>query len=139
MGGTLVNGPTGSPAMDSVVAHLDGFLWSSCFMGYWVAPTWVLVVLPLTLLVPERSKFWHPLIVSPIGLVAGGMILVGSIAFIAGAPGEPQVKSLLPMAGIACAVGFLTALMLAYLFRKKREPNQTAQTTSGQRPSVSDL
>jgi hypothetical protein len=124
MGGTLLSGPTGSPAVDSVLVHIIGFLWFSCMMGLWVGPTWLLVVLPLTLFVPEKSKFWHPLIIGPFGLISGGFILVASVAFITRGPGELQIKSLLPMAGIASVVGLLTALMLAYLFRRKEEPNQ---------------
>lgn len=97
-------------------------------MGFWVAPTWLLAVLPLTLFVPERSKFWHPLIIGPVGLVSGGVILVASVAVITSGPGELQVNSLLPITGIACVIGLLTALILAYLFRIKREPEEAKVT-----------
>jgi len=126
MGGTLVSGPTGSPTADSILAPFILFLWFSGIMGMWIFPVWLLAVLPMTLFVPEGSKLWHPLVIGPVGLVAGGVILIGSILLLSGGSGEVNMNSLYPMAGIACTVGLLTGLALAYLFRRKK-PNQTIE------------
>jgi len=131
MSGTLISGPTGSPAIDGVLVHVIGYIWFAGMMAFWVVPSWLLLVLPLTLIVPLGSKFWHPVVVGVVGLVAGGAVLVGSIALITRGPGELQIGSLLPLAGLGGAVGFVTGLALSYFIHKERNrPNKSVQTTA---------
>jgi energy-converting hydrogenase Eha subunit A len=140
MSGTLASGQTGSTALDYFAIHIIGYLWISCVMGLWVAPTWLLLVLPLALFVPERSKFWHPSVIGPVGLVSGGVIFVASLLIIArGNGGDIRMESMIPVTITASTVGLLTALMLAYLFRKRKEPIQAPQTTVEKSSVVSDL
>jgi hypothetical protein len=140
MRGTLASGETGSPVLDYFAIHIVGYLWISCAMGLWVVATWLLLVLPLTLFVPERSKFWHPLVTGPIGLVSGGVLFVASLLIIArGNGGDIHMESMIPLAITASAVGLLTALTLTYLFRKRKEPVQAPQTTVKRSSVMSDL
>lgn len=131
MNGTLLGGPTASPEANSVIAHLVGFIWFCAIVGLWVLPVWLLAVLPLSLFVREDSRFWHPLICGPVGLVAGGAIFVGSVVLLTRGSGELQVRSVEPLAGVACAVGLLTGLVLAYLFRIRKAPIKSPDTTRG--------
>ncbi|HVU34912.1 MAG TPA: hypothetical protein VHE61_15875 [Opitutaceae bacterium] len=129
MGRTLMTGPTQSLQANSVIAPLVGFVWFSGVMGLWVFPAWLLAVLPLALLVRENSRFWHPLICGPVGLLVGGGIFLGSITLLTSGSGELQIRSIEPLAAIACVAGLLTALVLAYLFRTQKPLSKSFETT----------
>ena len=120
MSGTLVSGATGIRFFDVILVHVAGFVWFSVMMSCWVVPTWLLVVLPLALFVSHRSKFWHPMVIGPVGLIAGGSILIGSIALLTSGPGELQIGSLFPMAALAAGVGLVCGIALGILIPEKK-------------------
>jgi hypothetical protein len=115
---------------DAVTACLTGYLIFSGFMACWVVPCWLLFILPLTIFVPVKSLYWHPMIIGATGLVLGVVVFVGSIAVLNRGPGTMDYRAVAPMAALAGAVGLVTALVLSYFFsRAKNMPNQHLSTT----------
>jgi hypothetical protein len=123
MNGTLISRGTGTGFIDGVLAHAAGFLAFSVITSFWIVPTWLLVVLPVALFVPHMSRFWHPAVVGPVGLIAGGAILVSSIAILTSGSGELQIRSLLPLAALAAGIGLVCGIALSILIPERKRPN----------------
>ena len=45
-------------------------------MGIFVIATWIVLLIPLALLIPYRSAFWHPGVLAIIGAVTGPIIML---------------------------------------------------------------
>ena len=57
--------------------------WRICLMliGFFAVPVWLLVLLPLHVLLPRSSVFWHPSASAGVGGAVGGVLLTAYFLF----------------------------------------------------------
>jgi len=125
-GGTVI-GPTDYAALNIILAHFAGYLFFVGMMACWVVPSWLLLVLPMVLFIPQDSGFWRAWVIVPFGFAMGATVFVLSIVVIERGPGVLDFKAMAPMATLAGIVGLVIAGMLNRSMRKK--PNQPPQPT----------
>jgi hypothetical protein len=114
--GSVVAPAIGAAAGIAAMRLAEWTDWRICalMMGLFVAPLWLLVLLPLYLLLPRTSCLWRPAIFTGLGCVAGAILVTIYFAVSPDAPFE-IVALFLPFAvivgGVTCFVGATTALL----------------------------
>lgn len=60
--------------------------WLICLMliSFFAVPVWLLVLLPIHVLLPRSSVFWHPSVSAGVGAVVGAVLLTGYFLFASG-------------------------------------------------------
>jgi len=82
-------------------------------IGIFALPAWLLIVLPLHVLLPGSSRFWHPMISAGTGAASGATLLAVYFAFSGDAP-FVLIVLFLP---ISLVVGMVTGLVGSALAR----------------------
>jgi hypothetical protein len=66
-------------------AHITAALWDDLglflWMGFFVVPTWLIIVAPLYWAMPRRSYFWKWFLCVPFGAFVGVVVLLSPVAY----------------------------------------------------------
>jgi hypothetical protein len=88
--------------------------WRICLMliSFFAVPVWLLVLLPLHVLLPRSSVFWHPSASAGVGAAVGAVLLIAYFLF----AGADLLWLFLPVGVLVGIVAGLTGSVIARLY-----------------------